>query len=89
MLPPTRRGERLLNYKKSALPKAAGCAKGRLNSKLHAVCDGLKEILSLVNICVKRIAGPQSRLFLQWLESFDLQLFTESPHSSNWLECGL
>ena len=42
----------------------ASCGKGGLNCKLHAVCDGLKEILSLVIIGLKRIAKPQSRLFV-------------------------
>ena len=49
----------------TASPKMpASCGKGGLNCKLHAVCDGLKEILSLVIIGLKRIAKPQSRLFV-------------------------
>ena len=63
MLPTPRRGERLL-AQKNVVFVGLPDVKGGLNSKLHAVCDGLKEILSLVIICLKRIAKPQSRLFV-------------------------
>jgi hypothetical protein len=50
--------------KKCRLRWATGCKKGGLNSKLHAVCDGLTEILAIVITCLKRLGTPKSRFFV-------------------------
>jgi hypothetical protein len=63
MLRTPRRGERLLAQKNVVFDGLPDVQWG-LNSKLHAVCDGLKEILAIVITCLKRLGTPKSRFFV-------------------------